>query len=163
MKRLIQSGGSEWRIDEVRSQRMIVVYFFVNSSSDAPLCSAPKFTNHGTKTSQIQEQKRHKFRNKSSTNHRISISTTDFQAFTNSPNKKQNGNGTYEFIRETCCAIPVLSFRPTNPRGGHLEVVWTFMRFKIYLYFWSVLGPWRGSVASRTTDERAKKKGEDGI
>ena len=102
---------------------MIVVYFFVNSSFDAPLCSAPKFTNHGTKPSQIQEQKRHKFRSKSSTNHRISISATDLQAFTNSPNKKQNGNDTYEFIRETRCAIPVLSFRPTNPRGGHLEVV----------------------------------------
>ena len=37
-----------------------------------------------------------------------------------------------------------------------IEVVWTFMKFKIYLYFWGVFGPWRGSVASYTTDERAK-------
>ena len=36
------------------------------------------------------------------------------------------------------------------------EVVWTFMKFKICLYFWGVLGPWRGSIASYTTDERAK-------
>ena len=37
-----------------------------------------------------------------------------------------------------------------------IEVVWTFMKFKICLYFWVVFGPWRGSVASYTTDERAK-------
>ena len=36
------------------------------------------------------------------------------------------------------------------------EVVWTFMRFKICLYFWGVFWPWRGSVASYTTDERSK-------
>ena len=36
------------------------------------------------------------------------------------------------------------------------EVVWTFMKFKICLYFWVVFGPWRGSVASYATDERAK-------
>ena len=30
------------------------------------------------------------------------------------------------------------------------------MKFKICLYFWGVFGPWRGSVASYTTDERAK-------
>ena len=36
------------------------------------------------------------------------------------------------------------------------EVVWTFMKFKICLYFWGVFGPWRGSVASYTTDERSK-------
>ena len=38
----------------------------------------------------------------------------------------------------------------------HMEVVWTFMKFKICLYFWGVFGPWRGSVASYMTDERAK-------
>ena len=37
-----------------------------------------------------------------------------------------------------------------------IEVVWTFMTFKIYLYFWGVFGSWRGSVASYTTDERAE-------
>ena len=37
-----------------------------------------------------------------------------------------------------------------------IEVVWTFMKFKICLYFWGVFGPWRGSVASYTTDERSK-------
>ena len=36
------------------------------------------------------------------------------------------------------------------------EVVWTFLKFKICLYFWGVFGPWRGSVASYTTDERSK-------
>ena len=30
------------------------------------------------------------------------------------------------------------------------------MKFKICLYFWVVFGPWRGSVASYTTDERLK-------
>ena len=30
------------------------------------------------------------------------------------------------------------------------------MKIKICLYFWGVSGPWRGSVASYTTDERAK-------
>ena len=42
-----------------------------------------------------------------------------------------------------------------NARSAN-EVVWTFMKFKICLYFWGVFGPWRGSVASYTTDERAK-------
>ena len=37
-----------------------------------------------------------------------------------------------------------------------IEVVWTFMNFKICLYFWGVFGPWRGNVASYTTDERSK-------
>ena len=30
------------------------------------------------------------------------------------------------------------------------------MKFKIFLYFWGVFGPWRRSVASYTTDERSK-------
>ena len=37
-----------------------------------------------------------------------------------------------------------------------IEVVWTFMKFKICLNFWGVFGPWRRSVASYTTDERSK-------
>ena len=43
-------------------------------------------------------------------------------------------------------------------RGGCVdyEVVWTLMKLKICLYSWGVFGPWRGSVASYATDERAK-------
>ena len=56
--------------------------------------------------------------------------------------------------------------RCTITLHSYNEVVWTLMKFKICLYFWGGFGPWRGSVASYTTDERAKtakKKGEDWI
>ena len=36
------------------------------------------------------------------------------------------------------------------------EVILSFMKFKICLYFLSVFWHWRGSVASYTTDERSK-------
>ena len=42
------------------------------------------------------------------------------------------------------------------PNLSNNEVVWTFMKFKICLYFWGGFGHWRGSVASYTTDERAE-------
>ena len=50
---------------------------------------------------------------------------------------------------ENSC-IPITHFQCKN-NFEHL-----LMKFKICLYFWGVLGSWRGSVASYTTDERAK-------
>ena len=45
---------------------------------------------------------------------------------------------------------------PSICRFTDNEVVWTFMKFEICLCFWGVFDPWRGSVASYTTDEREK-------
>ena len=44
-----------------------------------------------------------------------------------------------------------------------IEVVWTFMKFKICLNFWGVFGPWRRSVASYTTDERSKNGQKESV
>ena len=54
------------------------------------------------------------------------------------------------------CQTASLSLRESWKCCHGIEVVWTFMKFKICLYFWVVFGPWRSSVASYTTDERAK-------
>ena len=54
------------------------------------------------------------------------------------------------------CQTASLSLRESWKCCHGIEVVWTFMKFKICLYFWVVFGPWRRSVASYTTDERAK-------
>ena len=52
---------------------------------------------------------------------------------------------------ENSC-IPITHFQCKN-NFEHL-----LMKFKICLYFWGVSGPWRGNVASYTTDERSKRR-----
>ena len=61
-------------------------------------------------------------------------------------------------VRKLFFVLTSSHVRRRGPNGfsALVEVVWTFMKFKICLYFWGVFGPWRGSVASYTTDERAK-------
>ena len=56
-------------------------------------------------------------------------------------------------IRSRLSIMVACSRLSCGGRNHPNEVVWTFMRFKICLYFWGVFGPWRGSVASHTTDE----------
>ena len=61
-------------------------------------------------------------------------------------------------VRKLFFVLTSLPVRRRGPNGfsALVEVVRTFMKFKICLYFWGVFGPWRGSVASYTSDERAK-------
>ena len=54
------------------------------------------------------------------------------------------------FLPEENSCIPITHFQCKN-NFEHL-----LMKFKICLYFWGVSGPWRGNVASYTTDERAE-------
>ena len=55
-----------------------------------------------------------------------------------------------------CYSQTEIEYTPWLSIGNEYEVVWTFMKFKIFLCFWGVLGPWRRSVTSYTTDERSK-------